>query len=580
MALPISPISTNDIRDVLSVTGPSSFSALCNNGAVNAAGLDPTYCPGVDPAARLANLRSTPYSIGKFRGYTHSIFVDIQRISQDDPNYPGFMPGATWSWNQAGNWYDSVGTNAFEVSLGFDSSAGEIWYDASVADVSSWVTLKNGANDEKGIGSTVKPAHGNGPAGSMRVWPNSQNDTYEARSSQLVVVNNYGGQENWPIVQGAQPIPPPSINDWLEADISVLYTASQPMASLLGIYPDTYIRMFSNWKYVLTLTNVSTNTVNFGIDCSVAVISHSQYKNMEEGRDYPGPWVVDYYYSGSTVPLPSSINAGSTWSSGVIDIRGGGQWDSSADYWYTGAATDEWNNNEWWPTVYFTGYVGSMYNNVQVKFGQTDPALIHQIDVSLNNSPNPLSINFSKNGYVNYPISVDFMGSSWWNGPWLVSESLSWISITGSPGTGDGTFYITCDQQPDGGAYRSGSITFTADVAGVRTINVSQDSSISESMSAAPGTGSVTVAGGTLNTTVIASGAWTALYVSDPDSAVVGITPSLGFAGSTPVAIDVTYNDGSYTNCSYALIRFRLDSNHAIYADYNVCRDGTFTMCS
>jgi len=472
MALPTIGLSTDDIRGILlpgiGETIPTSFGDLCNCASVYAAGLDPTYCSGATPADRLNNLRSIPYVLNKFRGYEHSIFVDIQRIFVGDPNYPGYLPGATWSWDDVGNTYDPVGFNSFEVSMGFDSSAGGLYYDASIADVSSWIVIKNAANDPLEIGSTVKPVI-YGLSGTMRLWPNSQNTSYDARGGQLVMVNNYGGQETWPIIQSGMPIPPPSINDWLIADISALYP-SAPFATLQTDVPFDYIHMFAGWKFVLTLTNVSTNTVNFSLDSSVAVVSKSQYEIMEKGYDFPGPWLVHYFYSGSTPALPSSLNAGQTWSSGVIDIRFGGMWDSSTNY----QTSSLWAVNEWWPNVYFSGTVGTLvYNNEVVKWGNTDPVVIHQPDVSVR----PSAIHFTKNGSANVPVEIEFYDTYWWNGLWEATKDLSWITLTNASDYGDGYVYVTCAQQPNGGAYRSGTITISS-IGPARTISVSQDASI------------------------------------------------------------------------------------------------------
>lgn len=339
MALPISPLSTDDVRGVLNVTGPSSFGALCNNIAVNEAGLDPVYCPDLG-AGKLANLRSIPYILNKFRNYDHYIA-------------------------------------------------------------------------------------------------------------------------------------PPSINDWLTADVSMVYNAPYPMSYMYagGNPGEEYIHMMGGFKYVLTLTNVSTNTIYFGIDCSVAVVSKSQYEVMEEGYDYPGPYLAHYFYSGSTPALPSSIPPGGSWSSGVMDIRYGGIWDSSTNY-----NTDSlWSLNEFWPNVYFTGWVGASYDNVVVAWGNTNPALIHDPSISYS----PASKNFSKDG-GSQVIDIDF-DTYWWDGVWSISESLPWINITGGSGSGPGSFTINCDPQPGaGGSARNGYVTINAfQVSGSPSyaVYVSQDAS-------------------------------------------------------------------------------------------------------
>lgn len=466
MALPISPISTQDVRGVLGVTGTSSFGDLCNNIGVNEAGLNSTYCPDLG-AGKLANLRSTPYVLGKFRGYDHSVVpvIDIHKLL--DP--PTWLSGGTWTYNQWANSFDPI-NNGVDVSFGFDSSFGGYYYDASITAIPSWITVKNIAGDALSVGSTVRPFGGYSGDGGMKVWPNSANGGSSDRSGQVIISNNYSGTASWTVYQAAY-IPPPSINDWLESDVSVIYTSPYPMASFQGTSPDYYIRMLGGFKYVLTLTNVSTNTVTFGSDCSVAVVSRSQYNILDEGYEYPGPWIVQVINSGSTPAMPASLGPSSSWSSGVLDARGGGTWDSTTGY----DADSLWNVNEWWPRVYFSGYVGQSYDNVVVHWGNSNPALIH--DPSLIYSPHSKNFGWEGGSQI---VDIDY-DAYWWDGPWTISESLSWISITGGSGTGPGSFTINCDQQSSGGAARNGTITinsFSTPGSPSYTIAVSQDASL------------------------------------------------------------------------------------------------------
>ena len=464
MALPISPLSTDDVRGVLVVTGPSSFGALCNNITVNEAGLDPVYCPDLG-AGRLANLRTIPYLLNKFRNYDHYIIpvVDIWKMV----GAPVWYSGGTWTYDTWANSFDPI-NNGIDVSFGFDASYAGSFYDASIIHIPSWITLKNNFNDTLYEGDSVSPYQFE----NMRAWPNSPNGGGSDRVDSVDIANNYSGTCSWAVVQGHY-IAPPSINDWLTADVSMVYNAPYPMSYM---YPaanpgDEYIHMMGGFKYVLTLTNVSTNTINFGIDCSVAVVSKSQYEVMEEGYDFPGPYLSHVFYSGSIPPLPSSIPPGGSWSSGVMDIRYGGIWDSSTNY-----NTDSlWSLNEFWPNVYFTGWVGASYDNVVVAWGNTNPALIHDPSISYS----PASKNFSKDG-GSQVIDIDF-DTYWWDGVWSISESLPWINITGGSGSGPGSFTINCDPQPGaGGSARNGYVTINAfQVSGSPsyTVYVSQDAS-------------------------------------------------------------------------------------------------------
>ncbi|MDA3943723.1 MAG: hypothetical protein PF694_09320 [Bacteroidetes bacterium] len=72
-ALPTANLKLSDVADALGMSLVNiSMYAVFNNTAVNGDGLDSTYCAGADAAEKLSNLRTTPYNLGKFRGYDHS----------------------------------------------------------------------------------------------------------------------------------------------------------------------------------------------------------------------------------------------------------------------------------------------------------------------------------------------------------------------------------------------------------------------------------------------------------------------------------------------------------------------------
>ena len=68
--LNIIDLSSNDIRIALGIIGQTSLDTLCLSDNVKASGLDPTYCSGANMVERLANLRTVPYNISKFRNYS------------------------------------------------------------------------------------------------------------------------------------------------------------------------------------------------------------------------------------------------------------------------------------------------------------------------------------------------------------------------------------------------------------------------------------------------------------------------------------------------------------------------------
>jgi len=80
-ALPTSNLKLYDVSMALG-EGNNNISMynVFTSGSINAEGLDPNYCPGATPAARLANLQSTPYVLGKFRGYDHSAGSSLNAI--------------------------------------------------------------------------------------------------------------------------------------------------------------------------------------------------------------------------------------------------------------------------------------------------------------------------------------------------------------------------------------------------------------------------------------------------------------------------------------------------------------------
>lgn len=75
MAIPISNISISKIADELGLQKNSalSISSIFEDQGISKYGLDPAYCSGLDYDARLANLRTSPYRIGKFRNYKYGL---------------------------------------------------------------------------------------------------------------------------------------------------------------------------------------------------------------------------------------------------------------------------------------------------------------------------------------------------------------------------------------------------------------------------------------------------------------------------------------------------------------------------
>jgi hypothetical protein len=83
MTLPTTNFSISEIKTELGIPSQyvNSIRELFQYGGIRKAGLNSTYCPGSSEDDRLSNLRSIPYSIGKWRGYNHSV---------TPPTFPSF----------------------------------------------------------------------------------------------------------------------------------------------------------------------------------------------------------------------------------------------------------------------------------------------------------------------------------------------------------------------------------------------------------------------------------------------------------------------------------------------------------
>jgi len=85
MSLPTSNLKLTDIAGVFDesqqMTPPYEMEQLFLHSQINGQGLDPVYCPGADATARLANLRTTPYNMGKLRAYNHVAGSSLNAIN-------------------------------------------------------------------------------------------------------------------------------------------------------------------------------------------------------------------------------------------------------------------------------------------------------------------------------------------------------------------------------------------------------------------------------------------------------------------------------------------------------------------
>jgi hypothetical protein len=85
-------LTTSNLKlyDVSMALGEGNYNISMYNiftsGSINAEGLDPNYCPGATPAARLTNLQTAPYVLGKFRGYDHAAGGSLNAILTSTTN--------------------------------------------------------------------------------------------------------------------------------------------------------------------------------------------------------------------------------------------------------------------------------------------------------------------------------------------------------------------------------------------------------------------------------------------------------------------------------------------------------------
>lgn len=94
---------------------------VCLSNNVDGDKLDPTYCSGTSGALRLANLRSTPYNMGKFRNYSYTVggltyFVGTTVIDKELTTCG--TKRTTDYWHDGSGDFPEVGDTVFTDSAG------------------------------------------------------------------------------------------------------------------------------------------------------------------------------------------------------------------------------------------------------------------------------------------------------------------------------------------------------------------------------------------------------------------------------------------------------------------------------
>jgi hypothetical protein len=363
-----------------------------------------------------------------------SVVIGIYRLY--DP--PVWEYGASWTYDQFGSEYQNA-------SFGFDSSRNNVYYDASIVSFPTWITL----NDPKGspdwaINDSISPYASNQDM--MIPYPNSANMSTEIRNGIIRLENNQGSNAEWTVSQSGFPTSPPPVT--FTVDISMIGDGwMNTIYSLAG--SNSYLRMYPSWSYVLKVTNPSTGSLIFPPGATIDVRAADQYGIITS--DF-----FDYEHT-----LPSSILPGQTWEDSRTINMPIGYWQS--EYFTETEIQDTWNLNGWSPKAYYnsTPYVDYVVD--------TAYTMLRRPVITLS----PLTRTFVKSsGNQLITVSLDTTGISW-----VASEALSWISLTGGSGIGNGSFTINCDQQANGGAQRSGKIMVTS-LAFDASVSVTQDSSI------------------------------------------------------------------------------------------------------
>jgi hypothetical protein len=169
MTLPTSNLKLYDVSMALSegnynISMYNVFTSL----SVNAEGLDPNYCPGATPAARLTNLRTTPYTLGKFRGYDHAAGGSLYAISVSASSLsnPCGAPATTMTvYCQSATLADAVSADhpIYSDTAG-TTLANNGWY-SDVTD--QWYWLESGVWRDQTTCSSLTAVLASGPVGSV-----------------------------------------------------------------------------------------------------------------------------------------------------------------------------------------------------------------------------------------------------------------------------------------------------------------------------------------------------------------------------------------------------------------------------
>jgi len=156
---------------------------------------------------------------------------------------------------------------------------------------------------------------------------------------------------------------------------------------------------------------------------------------------------------------------------------------------------------------------------------------IDQYGVACSYSVSPTTRSVANTG-ESFSVSVDASAQTC---VWSASESLSWVSLSATGGTGDGAVTVTVDANT--GAARSGSVT----VAG-RTVSISQAATAPCSYNVTPATQTVDAAGASFSVSVDASAQACAWSASESLS-WVGLSATGGM-GDGAVTVNVDANTG------------------------------------
>lgn len=164
---------------------------------------------------------------------------------------------------------------------------------------------------------------------------------------------------------------------------------------------------------------------------------------------------------------------------------------------------------------------------------------------------------------------------------WTLTEYAPWFSVSPNSSMGSSSFIVSCDQQDDQGAERSGDIYITSS-APTTSIQIIQDASeVGDYVNVSPGTLSFYDSGtayGLDQFTVESNVDWEIPSIDQSEIIGASISPTSGIAGTTYVTVGCGgSNPQSYRHTSSSIIRDV--ATQTTLNSISFCQDGYADFC-